>query len=208
MLQRIDQDPSLESVREVYEQDLAKPELDIITIAGLKCVGVPIFTPESVNAFVRSKAHAIQQDVQSFASSRTQKSITICCAFVNTRALHFSPQTCLIPPNGLLVRILQIPKLGTALPFTPSNSFTITCRRTTIAQNGLHLWLMMLLRLTLLHKAATTTVIAIFPFLRLTFSLLCVFGRKRTMAKLLLVRRYLTSTTSGHKAHHVNVDAA
>ncbi len=64
VLQRIDQDPSLESVREVYEQDLAKPELDIITVAGLKCVGVPIGTPESVNAFVRFKAHAIQQDVQ------------------------------------------------------------------------------------------------------------------------------------------------
>jgi hypothetical protein len=32
---------------------------------------------------------------KSFASSRTQKSITICCAFVNTRALHFSPETCL-----------------------------------------------------------------------------------------------------------------
>jgi hypothetical protein len=33
---------------------------------------------------------------KSFASSRTQKSITICCAFVNTRALHFSPETCSI----------------------------------------------------------------------------------------------------------------
>jgi hypothetical protein len=55
--------------------------------------------------------------------------------------------------------------------------------------NGLHLWLMMLLRLTLLHKATTTTVLALSPFLRLTFSLLCVFGRMWTMAKLLLVRR-------------------
>jgi hypothetical protein len=35
---------------------------------------------------------------------------------------------CLMPPNGLLVRILlQIPTLETALPFKPSNSFTITC---------------------------------------------------------------------------------
>ena len=49
---------------------------------------------------------------------------------------------------------------------------------------------MMLLRLTLLQKATTTTVLALFPFLRLTFSLLCVFGRMRTMAKLLRVRRY------------------
>ena len=54
----------------------------------------------------------------------------------------------------------------------------------------------MLLRLTLLHKATTTTVLALFPFLRLTFSLLCVFGRMRTMAKLLLVRRYLHNVRS------------
>ena len=55
---------------------------------------------------------------------------------------------------------------------------------------------MMLLRLTLLHKDATTTVLALFPFLRLTFSLLCVFGRMRTMAKLLRVRRYLHNVRS------------
>ena len=54
VLQHIEQDPSLEILRELYEQDLAKPELDIITVAGLKCVGVPIGTPEFVNAFVRS----------------------------------------------------------------------------------------------------------------------------------------------------------
>jgi hypothetical protein len=64
VLQHIDQDPSLESLHELYEQDLAKPELAIITVTGLKCVGVPIGTPEFVNAFVRSKAHAIEQDVQ------------------------------------------------------------------------------------------------------------------------------------------------
>ena len=58
-----------------------------------------------------------------------------------------------------------------------------------------------LLRLTLLHKATTMTVLALFPFLRLTFSRLCVFGRMRTMAKLMLVRRYLHT-------HHANVDAA
>jgi hypothetical protein len=40
---------------------------------------------------------------------------------------------------------------------------------------------MMLLHLTLLHKATTTTVLALFPFV-------------------------VTSTTSGHKAHHANVD--
>ena len=36
VLQHIDQDPSLESLRELYEQDLAKPELDIITVTDLK----------------------------------------------------------------------------------------------------------------------------------------------------------------------------
>ena len=67
VLQHIEHDPSLESLRELYEQDdLAKPELDIVTVTGLKCVGVPIGTPEFVNAFVRSKAHAIEQDVQKF----------------------------------------------------------------------------------------------------------------------------------------------
>jgi len=54
----------------------------------------------------------------------------------------------------------------------------------------------MLLRLTLLHQATTTTVLALFPFLRLTFSLLCVFGRMRTMAKLLRLRRYLHNVRS------------
>jgi hypothetical protein len=54
----------------------------------------------------------------------------------------------------------------------------------------------MLLRLALLHKATTTKVIALFPFLHLAFSLLCVLGRMRTMAKLLLVRRYLHNVRS------------
>ena len=54
----------------------------------------------------------------------------------------------------------------------------------------------MLLRLTLLHKATTTTVLALFPFLRLTVSLLCVFGRMRTIAKLLFVRSYLQNVRS------------
>jgi len=69
------------------------------------------------------------------------------------------------------------------------------CYCVVFAQNGLHLWLM-LLRLTLLHRDATTTVLALFPFLRLTFSLLCMFGRMWTMAKLLLVRRYLHNVRS------------
>jgi hypothetical protein len=63
VLRHIDQDPSLESLRELYEMDLAKPELDIINVAGMTCVGVPMGTPEFVNAFVRSLAHDIVQDV-------------------------------------------------------------------------------------------------------------------------------------------------
>jgi hypothetical protein len=46
---------------------------------------------------------------------------------------------------------------------------------------------MMLLRLMLLHKDTTTKVIALFPFLSLTFSFFCVFCRMTTMAKLLCV---------------------
>jgi hypothetical protein len=96
VLQHIDQDPSLESLRELYEQDLAKPEFDIITVTGLKCVGVPMGTPEFVNAFVRSKAHAIEQDAQKLRIVQDPKIHYDCCAFVNTRALHFSPETCLL----------------------------------------------------------------------------------------------------------------
>jgi hypothetical protein len=54
----------------------------------------------------------------------------------------------------------------------------------------------MLLRLRLLHRDTTTTVLALFPFLRLTFSLLGEFGRMRTMAKLLLVSRYFYNVRS------------
>ena len=94
MLQHIDYDPSLESLRELYEQDLAKPEFDIITVTGLKCVGVPIGTPEFVNAFVRSKAHAIEQDVQKLRIVQDPK--IHYDLLRNTRALHFSPEKCLL----------------------------------------------------------------------------------------------------------------
>jgi hypothetical protein len=52
VLQHIEHDPSLESLRELYEQDLAKPELDIFTVTGLKCIGMLIGTPEFVNSFL------------------------------------------------------------------------------------------------------------------------------------------------------------
>jgi hypothetical protein len=98
VLQHIDQEPSLESLRELHDQDLAKPELDIITVTGLKCVGVPIGTPEFVNAFVRSKAHAIEQEVQELRIVQDPKMHydLLRDTFVNIRALHFSPETCLL----------------------------------------------------------------------------------------------------------------
>jgi hypothetical protein len=58
----------------------------------------------------------------------------------------------------------------------------------------------MLMRLTLLLRDATTTVLALFPFLRSTFSLLCVFCRMRKMAMLLLVRRYLRNVRSQNRS--------
>ena len=57
-------DPSLASLRELYDSDTADPDLGIINVTGLKCAGVPIGTPEFVDAFVRSKADDIQQHVQ------------------------------------------------------------------------------------------------------------------------------------------------
>jgi hypothetical protein len=85
VLQHIEQDPSLESLRELYEQYLAEPELDIITVTGLKCVGVRIGTPEFVNAFVRSKAHAIKQDVQKLRIVQDPK--------IHYDLLHFCQRT-------------------------------------------------------------------------------------------------------------------
>jgi hypothetical protein len=105
-----------------------------------------------------------------------------------------------MPPNGLLVRIFADSNtwisyaLQTLKQLHGNLPTHYNCR--VIALNGLHLLLMMLLRLTLLHRDATTTVLALIPFLRLTFSLHCVFGRMRTMAKLLLVRRYLHNVRS------------
>ena len=64
VLQHIDSDPSLESLRELYDLDTADPDLGIINVTGLKYVGVPLGSPEFVDAYVRSKADDIQQDVQ------------------------------------------------------------------------------------------------------------------------------------------------
>ena len=62
VLKFINQDPSLESLRELYDKDIAEPDLNIINVTGMTCVGVPMGSPEFVTAFVRSKAKILQQD--------------------------------------------------------------------------------------------------------------------------------------------------
>ena len=57
--QKLDQDPSLESLR-----DILGPSSDVITVTGMRCVGVPMGTTEFVNAYVRAKAVDIDNDVQ------------------------------------------------------------------------------------------------------------------------------------------------
>ena len=42
VLRNNNNDPSRASLRELYDLDLAKPDLGIINVTGLKCVGVPI----------------------------------------------------------------------------------------------------------------------------------------------------------------------
>jgi hypothetical protein len=56
VLKFINQHPSLESLRELYDKDIAKPELNIINVTDMTCVGVPMGSPEFITAFVRSKA--------------------------------------------------------------------------------------------------------------------------------------------------------
>ena len=73
-----------------------QPDLDIINVTGLKCVGVPIGTPDFVNGFVRSKALDIGQDLHKLRILQDPKFITICSDFINTRALLLSPATCLL----------------------------------------------------------------------------------------------------------------
>jgi hypothetical protein len=54
-----------------YITTIAEPELDIINVTGMTCVGVPMGSPEFVTAFVRSKAKIIEM-CKSSASSLTQ----------------------------------------------------------------------------------------------------------------------------------------
>jgi hypothetical protein len=80
--------------------NLAKPELGIITVAGMTCVGVPMGTPEFVHAFVRSKAHDIVQDVHKLRIVPDPK--------IHYDLLHFCQHTRLaflarnVPPDVLM----------------------------------------------------------------------------------------------------------
>ena len=100
VLQHIDHDNSLESLRELYEQDLAKPELDIVTVPGLECVGMPIGTPEFVNAFVRSKAHAIEQEVQKLRTVQDPKIHYDLLRFCQHTRLAFLARN--VPPDVMM----------------------------------------------------------------------------------------------------------
>jgi hypothetical protein len=44
--------------------DILDPSANVITVTGMRCVGVPIGTPEFVQAYVRAKAVEICNDVQ------------------------------------------------------------------------------------------------------------------------------------------------
>ena len=57
---KINQDPSLASLNDVLD-----PPANVITVTGMRCVGVPIDTPDFVHAYVRAKAVEIGNiDVQ------------------------------------------------------------------------------------------------------------------------------------------------
>ena len=94
ILQHIDSDPSLASLRELYDLDTADPDLDIINVTGLKCAGVPIGTPEFVDALCAQRLMTSSRTCKSFASYRIPKSTMICFAFVSTHASHSSPAMC------------------------------------------------------------------------------------------------------------------
>ena len=56
---KINQDPSLASLNDVLD-----PSASVITVIGMRCVGVPIGTPDFVHAYVRANAVEIRNDVQ------------------------------------------------------------------------------------------------------------------------------------------------
>ena len=56
---KINQDPTLACLSDVLD-----PSANVITVTGMRCVGVPIGTPDFVNAYVRAKAVEIGNDVQ------------------------------------------------------------------------------------------------------------------------------------------------
>jgi hypothetical protein len=100
VLRKINNDPSLASLRELYDLDLAKPDLGIINVTGLKCVGVPIGTPEFVNAFVRSKALDIEQDVHKLRIIKDPKILYDLLHFCQHTRLAFLARN--VPPDVMM----------------------------------------------------------------------------------------------------------
>jgi hypothetical protein len=90
--------------------------------------------------------------------------------------------------NGSLGKTLLITTPGQVRLFTPSNIFTSSSCSITIAKNGLRHRTLLLQHLAHL-LLNSTTMLALFPFLPLTLLLLCVFGRMRKMATLMLALR-------------------
>jgi hypothetical protein len=80
--------------------DLAKPDLGIINVTGLKCVGVPIGTPEFVNAFVRSKALDIEQDVHKLRIIKDPKILYDLLHFCQHTRLAFLARN--VPPDVMM----------------------------------------------------------------------------------------------------------
>ena len=105
VLQHITQDPSLASLRALYDQDLAKPELDIINVTGMTCVGVPMGTPSFVNAFVRSKAQDIVHDVHKLRIVSDPKIHVDLLRFCEHTRLAFLARN--VPPDVMMPRRRQ-----------------------------------------------------------------------------------------------------
>ncbi len=64
-------------------------------------MGVPILTPEFVNAFVRSKAHAIEQDVEKLRIVQDQKIHYDLLRFCQHRHLAFLARN--VPPDVMML---------------------------------------------------------------------------------------------------------
>jgi hypothetical protein len=106
-------------------------------------------------------------------------------AFYSATANLFGFNRFLMFLNESLGKTLLIPTPGQARLFTPSNIFTSSSCSIATAKSGLRHRTLLLQRLAHL-LLNSTTMLAFFPFLPLTLSLLYVFGRMRKTATLML----------------------